>query len=130
HSREHRDDDADGGAEHPRGEERADDVDLRSHAFLYCGGAGRASGAAPVVNASAAAESSTWTLLSSSTNRARLSSRRAARRSVSVPSPTSYDLRWSSYACCDASTSAAATSSRRKASLPSVYAFPTSVTVR
>src|SRR5215470_8678720 len=30
-SREYCDDDADGGAEHPRGEERTDDVDLRSH---------------------------------------------------------------------------------------------------
>src|SRR6266700_1798765 len=32
-SGEHGDDDADGGAEHPRREERADDVDLRSQSF-------------------------------------------------------------------------------------------------
>src|SRR5262245_28108726 len=34
-SRQHGDHDADRGAEHPRREERADDVDLRSHVFPY-----------------------------------------------------------------------------------------------
>src|SRR5437867_9039581 len=41
-SREHGDDDADRGAEHPRGEERADDVDLRSqHALIAPAPSGR-----------------------------------------------------------------------------------------
>src|SRR5437867_13030374 len=34
---EHGDDDADRGAEHPRGEERADDVDLRTHGVPQIG---------------------------------------------------------------------------------------------
>src|SRR5262245_24063892 len=130
HTREHGDADADRGAEHPRGEERADHVDLRSQGSPYRAGAERASAVSPVVNARAAEDSSSLTLVSSSTNRARLSSRRAARRSVSVPSPTRYDLSESSYDCCEASTSAAATSRRRKASLTSVYAFQTSLTAR
>ena len=96
-SRKHGDDDADRGAEHPRGKERADDVDLWSHDVpLYRPGAELASGASPVVNASAAVESSSWTFVSSSTNRARLNSRRAARSSVSVPSPRRYDASESS----------------------------------
>src|SRR6267142_4700504 len=129
-AREQGDTDADRGAEHPRGEERADHVDLRSQGPPYRSGAERASEVSPVVNARAAEDSSNWTFVSSSTNRARLNSRRAASRSVSVPSPTRYDLSESSYDCCEASTSAAATSRRRKASLTSVYAFQTSLTVR
>src|SRR4030095_9575488 len=129
-TREHGDADADRGAEHPRGEERADHVDLRSQGPPYRSGAERASEVSPVVNARAAEDSSSWTFVSSSTNRARLNSRRAASRSVSVPRPTRYDLRESSYDCCEASTNAAATSRRRKASLTSVYAFHTSLTAR
>src|SRR6266700_3366128 len=129
-TREHGDADADRGAEHPRGEERADHVDLRSQGSPYRSGAERASEVSPVVNARADDDSSNWTFISSSTNRARLNSRRAARRSVSVPSPTRYDLSESSYDCCEASTRAAATSRRRNASFTSVYAFHTSLTAR
>src|SRR6266566_2790707 len=87
-------------------------------------------GLSPVLNANVAADCSSWTFVSSSTKRARLSSRRAARRSVRVPSPRRYDASESSYACCDASSRAAATSRRRYASLTSVYAFQTSLTAR
>src|SRR6266850_2978129 len=127
---EHGDTDADRGAEHPRWEERADHVDLRSQGSPYRSGVERASGVSPIVNARAAEDSSSRTFVSSSTNRARLNSRRAASRSGSVPSPTRYDLSESSYDCCEASTRAAATSRRRKASLTSVYAFQTSLTAR
>src|SRR6266403_723022 len=67
-AREHGDADTDRGAEHPRGKERADDVDLRSQAFApYRSGTARASDVSPVVNASAAEASNSWALVSSST---------------------------------------------------------------